>query len=31
MHTFILNEKAEGMKAFGRPTHRSKGNFKMKM
>jgi hypothetical protein len=31
MHTFILIEKAEGTKGFGRPTHRPKDNFKMQM
>jgi len=29
MHTFILIEKAERIKAFGRPTRRSKVTFKM--
>jgi hypothetical protein len=37
MHGEIKNayihfiKKAEGMKAFGRPIHRWKGNFKMEM
>jgi hypothetical protein len=26
-----FNKKAEGMKTFGRPTHRSMGNFKKQM